>query len=90
MPLHSERGTVTAELAVALPAVILVLGLSIQLLQLPVERMDLAVSAGEQARAIARGERTGGRIEGALVCVTLTKSGLVSIKETACSRRLGL
>jgi hypothetical protein len=52
--------------------------------------MELAVRAGEQARAIARGEALGGSIEGKLVCVTVNGSGLVPLKEKACARRLGL
>ena len=90
MQLLSERGTVTAELAISLPAVLLVLTLAIQGLNIPLQRMEIAARAGEQARAIARGETVGGNIEGKLVCVTLTGSGLIPLKEKACARRLGL
>lgn len=90
MLLRSESGTVTAELAISLPAVLLVLTLAIQGLGIPAKRMELATRAGEQARAIARGEVEGGVIEGKLVCVTLTVSGLVPFTEKACARRLGL
>jgi hypothetical protein len=90
LPLHSEKGTVTAELAISLPAVLLVVTVAIQGLSIPLQRMELAVRAGEQARAIARGEALGGSIEGKLVCVTVNGSGLVPLKEKACARRLGL
>jgi hypothetical protein len=81
---------VTAELAISLPAVLLVLTLAIQALSIPLQRMELATRAGEQARSIARGEAEAGIIEGKLVCVTLTGSGLVPFSEKACARRLGL
>lgn len=80
----------TAELAISLPAVLLVLTFAIQGLSIPLQRMELANRAGEQARSIARGETAGGIIEGKLVCVTLNGSGLVPLKEKACARRLGL
>lgn len=80
----------TAEFAISLPAVLLVLTLAIQGLSIPLQRMELAARAGEQARSIARGETAGGIIEGKLVCVTLNGSGLVPLKEKACARRLGL
>lgn len=90
MPLHNDNGTVTAELAISLPAVLLVFTLAIQGLSIPMARMELASRAGEQARGIARGESVGGTIEGKLVCVTLTGSVLIPLKEKACARRLGL
>ncbi|MEY2737063.1 MAG: hypothetical protein RL683_181 [Actinomycetota bacterium] len=80
----------TAEIAISLPAVLLVLTLAIQGLSVPLQRMELAARAGEQARAIARGQAEGGNIEGKLVCVTLSASGLLPLKEEACARRLGL
>lgn len=68
----------------------MVLTLAIQGMKLPIERMELASRASEQARAISRGEVAGGKIEGNLVCVTLTLEALVPIKEKSCARRLGL
>ena len=90
MQRHSESGTVTAELAISLPAVLLVLTIAIQGLSVPVERMELATRAGEQARAIARGQALGGTIEGNLVCVTLSSKGIIPFREKSCARRLGL
>lgn len=91
MALRSEAGTVTAELAISLPAVLLVLTFAIQALMLQVDRMALIQSAGEQARAAARGEIISeAEQEGNLICVTKTLVKVVTIKEKQCARSLGL
>jgi len=51
-----ELGSVTAEFAVVLPAVILVLLFGIQVLSTQAARMSLIGLAAESARALARGE----------------------------------
>lgn len=91
MALRSEAGTVTAELAISLPAVLLVLTFAIQALMLQVDRMALIQSAGEQARAAARGEIISeAEQEGNLICVTKTLVKVVTIKEKQCARSQGL
>lgn len=88
---NSESGTVTAELAIAMPAVIALISFATGILGLQVDRISLAHQAGELARAAARGEQVDGtKPKGALVCVTKTKQGLFQISETQCARRFGL
>jgi hypothetical protein len=53
---RSELGSVTAEFAVVLPAVILILFFGIQALAIQSARMNLIGLAAESARALARGE----------------------------------
>lgn len=91
MELRSERGTVTAELAIALPAVLLVLSFALQALALQLERIALVGEVAGLARAAARGEVVpGARIEGTRVCVTKSRKLLLPIEEKQCARRLGL
>ena len=52
----AETGSVTAELAVALPAVMLVVGLILAVGQWQIQQQRLLVSAATVARALARGE----------------------------------
>lgn len=52
----AERGAVTAELAIALPAVMLVVGLILAVGQWQLQQQRLLVSAATVARALARGE----------------------------------
>ena len=54
--LFAERGAVTAEFAVVLPAVALILAISLGSLSAQVERMRLVSVAAGLARAIGRGE----------------------------------
>jgi hypothetical protein len=87
----NEQGTVTAELAIALPAVLLVLTFSVQVLGIQVERTALIGSAAMAARQAARGENVpGSKIEGNLICVTRQRNSLVPVTEKQCARRLGL
>ena len=53
---HRDLGSVTAEFAIILPAVILILLTGIQVLGLQTSRVKLIDLAAESARAIARGE----------------------------------
>ena len=52
----SEAGTVTAELAIALPSVALVIAVTLSGFGLQVERMKYVASAASAARALGRGE----------------------------------
>ncbi|MCX6485103.1 MAG: hypothetical protein NTX78_00390 [Rhodoluna sp.] len=91
MELRSERGTVTAELAISLPAVLLMLSFAIQALAVQVDRITLAATAGQLARAAARGEQIpDAKTEGNLICVEKAQTKFFTIKEKQCARRLGL
>lgn len=91
MELRNDRGTVTAELAIALPAVLLVLTFAFQALALQVERIDLVTQLATLARQAARGEPVAGsQIEGNLVCISRSISSVWPIKEKQCARRLGI
>lgn len=54
--LKDSRGSVTAELAIAMPAVSLVIAITLGAFALQIERMKLVDIAATAARAIARGE----------------------------------
>lgn len=91
MALSSERGTVTAELAIALPAVLLVLTFAVQVLAIQVERAALVGSVAMSARQAARGEEVSGAvISGNLICVTKQLNLMIPIAEKQCARRLGI
>lgn len=91
----SERGSVTAEFAVVLPAVLLCLALCVGAIQAVTQQSRLSQAAGTAARMLGRGDdpaaaiawaRASGidhRAEGELLCVRLTApsgvSGLGSI-----------
>lgn len=51
-----ERGSVTAEFALTIPAVLLVLGIVIGGITLAAQRVTLAAAAGDVARLEARGD----------------------------------
>jgi hypothetical protein len=51
-----ESGTVTAELVLTLPAVLLVIALAVGAMSIQLQRMQLVSAASEIARAIAREE----------------------------------
>lgn len=89
---HSDRGVVTAEFALSLPAVVTLIAIMFTLLQLPVARVQLALEVGELARAAARGEPVSGEVTeiGFRTCVTKEIPGIVKLKETACARTLGI
>lgn len=52
----SDRGSITAELAVALPAVFMVLAITASAFGLQIERMKLVDVAATAARGLGRGE----------------------------------
>lgn len=52
-----QRGTITAEFAITVPAVLLVLGLVVGSVQLAAEQVALTALAGDVARLEARGDR---------------------------------
>ena len=54
--LWSDKGSVTAELALAMPAASLVIAITLGAFALQIERMKLVGVAAMAARAIARGE----------------------------------
>lgn len=56
MTLRSERGTVTAEFAVTVPAVLVVLGLIIGVIAVQRDALVAQSVAGQMARALGRGE----------------------------------
>ncbi len=77
-PCRGERGSVTAEFATAVPAVLLVLACCLAGLQLGAQQVRLQDAASTTARSLARGEAapaTGARVttrtEGALLCARL-------------------
>lgn len=91
MALSSEQGTVTAELAVALPAVLIVLTFAMQTLGVQVERIALVGTLASEARAAARGEQgSSSKLVGNLVCVTGKTKTFIQVEEKQCARRLGL
>lgn len=55
-PQISERGSVTAELAIAMPAVSLVIAITLGAFALQIDRMKMVDVAATAARAFARGE----------------------------------
>ncbi|RUQ86821.1 TadE family type IV pilus minor pilin [Labedella gwakjiensis] len=76
MTMHNERGSITAEFAVVLPAVLLVLVLCVGSASVAVQRIAVQSAAAAAARAVARGE-AGGSAEGA---VSRAGGGSVSIR----------
>ena len=54
--IKSESGSVTAELAMSLPAIALVIAITLGAFSLQIERMKLVEVSATAARAIARGE----------------------------------
>jgi len=84
-----DRGSVTAELAVALPAVGLVLASCVWGLGLAAEQVRLQDRAGLAARAAARGDPSAdGALsrDGDLVCATLAETfGGVALAARSCA-----
>lgn len=54
--LRTERGSVTAEFAVVVPAVLVVLGLCVGAIMLSAQRISLSAAVAEVARLEARGD----------------------------------
>lgn len=63
--MRGDRGSVTAEFAVVLPAVLLVLVLCVGSASVSVERIAVQSAAAAAARAAARGEAGGSAVEAA-------------------------
>ena len=53
---RQDSGSVTAELVLTLPAVLLIVGLALGAMSVQLQRMELVSAASTIARAIARGE----------------------------------
>ncbi|CAN1520934.1 hypothetical protein MCEMIE24B_01123 [Microbacteriaceae bacterium] len=53
---NKDSGSVTAELVLTLPAVLLIFGLALSAMSVQLQRMELVSAASSIARAIARGE----------------------------------
>ena len=51
-----ESGSVTAELVLALPAVVMIVAMALGAMSVQLQRMELVSAASTIARAIARGE----------------------------------
>jgi Flp pilus assembly protein TadG len=88
----ADRGAAAAELAVVLPAVVLVLGLCLGAVQTVGQQVMLTSAAEEAARSLGRGEDAGtaaARIEGAAAgaAMSVDRSGhAVCVRLTAPSR----
>ena len=101
---REETGSVTAELAVALPTVVLMFGVLGSVGAAQLARIDLAQQAASAARAIAIGDKLpAGRLAklervldaSGLTCVraervqTILGLGGIVVAELSCSRELG-
>lgn len=93
---RDERGAVTAELAATLPAVVVIAALAIGGVGAAARQVSLQDSAGDAARAAARGDAPGpyagdATVElsatGELVCVTLRTIvlGVVPLAASSCA-----
>ena len=81
----------TAEFAIALPAVLITLVFALQALSTQGSRIELIAKAGQLARAAARGESVPqAKSEGKLICVELKIEQPFLISEKQCARQLGL
>lgn len=92
---RDERGTVTAELAVVLPAVLLVLAGCLGALRLGVEQARMDAAAAVVARSMARGDAPGtavarGAAAGAESVAVDHRLGLVCARAATPSPVLGL
>jgi hypothetical protein len=97
----ADRGSVTAEFAIALPAVVLVLAGCLSAMQVAGQQLRLQDAAALAARSAARGDGTGvaARLvpastvsrwtDGDLECVTLSAPGLLGLELSATSCALG-
>lgn len=82
-----DRGSVTAEFAAVIPAVMLVLACCLAGLQLAGQQIRLQDAAAASARSLARGDPAppiGGaaiatRVDGALLCARLTAASIAPL-----------
>lgn len=98
---RGELGAVTAELAAATPAVLVVLALAVGGVAAAAQQVGLQHAAGDAARAVARGDDPGGFAGGAavaidraggLACVTLSDTalgGLIALRAASCADAAG-
>jgi len=94
-PEAADRGTVTAELAVVLPSVLLVLAGCLGALRVGVEQARVDAAAAVVARSLARGDPQGvavarGTAAGAASVVVEHRAGLVCARAGVLSPVLGL
>jgi Flp pilus assembly protein TadG len=94
-PERSDAGTVTAELAVVLPAVLLVLAACLGALRVGVEQARLDAAAAVASRSVARGDAvavaTARAVAAGAGSVAFDRpSGLVCARAVAPARILGL
>jgi Flp pilus assembly protein TadG len=99
--MRSERGSVTAEFAVAMPALALVLATCLTGLQVAGTQLRLQDAAALAARALARGDAPASAVglvagaalaqhaDGDLVCATLTAPAALGIRLSATGCSLG-
>jgi hypothetical protein len=99
---RTQTGSVTAELAVVLPSVMLVGAALIGGLVLGVQKVQVTYAAGSMARALARGEPieplakqlgVSTRVEylSDFACVIATaQTQPIMIEEKSCARKIGL
>lgn len=85
---HRERGSVTAEFAIVLPAVVVVLLLVIAALQVAGRQVRLQAMAVDAARAYARGDdaaaaRVAGELPGASVSKTAGASVVCAVAQVS-------
>ena len=84
---ETERGSVTAEFAAVIPAVLLVLACCLAGLQLAGQQLRLQDAAAASARSLARGEsapsivgvRVVTRVEGQLLCARVVAASMVPL-----------
>ena len=100
--LQTQTGSVTAELAIATPAVLMVASLLISGIVLGVQRVQLAYDAGTLARAASRDEpitqlsrslgvSTAIEHTEEFLCIRATvTTWLMPLTEKSCQRKLGL
>ena len=100
--LRTQTGSVTAELAIVLPSVMLVAATLIGGLTLGVQKIQVAYAAGSLARAVARGEdptqlakslgvATRLDYQSDFICVSAqAETTLIQLEEKSCARKIGL
>jgi hypothetical protein len=86
MTVKADRGSVTAEFAVAIPAVVLVLACCLGALRLDGEQLQLQATAAAAARALSRGDAAPATAatlvradRGDLVCVRASASASLGV-----------
>lgn len=103
--MSSDRGSITAELAVVLPTAVATFLFMAQLGSWQLERSQLVVAAGAAARAashlqtdievanlvakIVPGAGVNITVDAEIVCASVTKSGFVPLTEKICTRVQG-